>query len=50
LIIADFFKKKDLNYEDAGRVKKWAAVLAINDFATKEGFDNELERNWVQQL
>jgi len=43
LIIADFFKKKGLNHEDADRVKKWAACWAINDFATKEGFDNELK-------
>jgi ubiquinone/menaquinone biosynthesis C-methylase UbiE len=50
LIIADFFKKKGLNYEEADRVKKWAACWAINDFATKEGFDHELRENWFSNI
>jgi len=44
LIIADFFKKKDLNPEGTEEVRQWAACWAINDFATKEEFDEKLKQ------
>jgi len=44
LIIADFFKKKDLNPEGTAEVRQWAACWAINDFATKEEFDHKLKQ------
>jgi cyclopropane fatty-acyl-phospholipid synthase-like methyltransferase len=43
LIIADFFKKKDLNQEESYKVRKWAACWAINDFSTMEDFDDKLK-------
>jgi len=45
LIIADFFKKKDLDQDETDRVKKWAGCWAINDFSTKEEFDEKLKEN-----
>ena len=45
LIIADFFKKKDLDLEETNQVKEWSACWAINDFSTKEDFDNKLNQN-----
>jgi len=45
LIIADFFKKKDLRPPDAEQVKKWAACWAINDFSTAEEFGDQLREN-----
>ena len=45
LIIADFFKRKDLDHEETTRVRKWAACWAINDFSTREEFDNKLKES-----
>jgi cyclopropane fatty-acyl-phospholipid synthase-like methyltransferase len=44
VIIADFFKRKDLHHDEANEVRKWAACWAINDFSTKEEFDDQLKR------
>ncbi len=43
LIVADFFKKKDLDHKEATRVKEWAACWAINDLSTKEEFEDKLK-------
>jgi tocopherol O-methyltransferase len=45
LIIADFFKTKDLDRAQTDRVKKWAACWAINDFSTREEFDSKLKES-----
>jgi cyclopropane fatty-acyl-phospholipid synthase-like methyltransferase len=45
LIIADFFKKKDLNPGETKRVRKWAASWAINDFAIREEFEDQLKES-----
>jgi tocopherol O-methyltransferase len=45
LIIADFFKKKDLDPEESDQVRKWAACWAINDFATTEEFGAKLKQS-----
>ena len=45
LIIADFFKKKDLDHVETDRFRKWAASWAINDFSTWEEFDEKLKEN-----
>jgi cyclopropane fatty-acyl-phospholipid synthase-like methyltransferase len=43
LIVADFFKKKNLSPEERDEVGKWAACWAINDFSTMEDFDDKLK-------
>jgi cyclopropane fatty-acyl-phospholipid synthase-like methyltransferase len=50
LIIADFFKKKDLNHDEANRVRKWAACWAINDFSTREEFDHKLKESGFHDI
>jgi tocopherol O-methyltransferase len=50
LIIADFFKKKDLDYDEAERVRKWAACWAINDFSTMEEFEKKLKENHFDDI
>jgi len=50
LIIADFFKKKDLNERENEHVKKWAACWAINDFTTKEDFQDKLNEISFQKI
>lgn len=42
LIMADFFKRNDLNEKDNTVVKRWANGWAINDFATQEKFHQQL--------
>src|SRR5579875_649828 len=42
LIMADFFKRNDLNEKDNAVVKRWANGWAINDFATQEKFHQQL--------
>ena len=42
LIVADFFKKENLQGEDAEQVKRWANGWAIEDYATKESFVKQL--------
>jgi tocopherol O-methyltransferase len=50
LIIADFFKKKDLKHEEITRVRKWAACWAINDFSTREEFDDKLKETGFHNI
>lgn len=50
LIIADFFKKKDLDHVEADRVRKWAACWAINNFSTREEFDDQLKENGFHDI
>jgi cyclopropane fatty-acyl-phospholipid synthase-like methyltransferase len=50
LIIADFFKKRDLDRTEAERVKKWAACWAINDFSTREEFEVQLKENYFHDI
>lgn len=45
LIIADFFKTKDLDAKEDRHVNKWAACWAINDFSTKEEFEDKLKQD-----
>ena len=42
LIVADFFKKDGLRGKDAAEVKRWANGWAIEDYATKEDFEYQL--------
>ncbi len=42
LIIADFFKRDNLQGRDAAAVKRWANGWAINDYATSEEFSDHL--------
>lgn len=42
LIVADFFKTKDLNEKEDEAVKAWAHGWAVNDFATAESFHQQL--------
>jgi tocopherol O-methyltransferase len=42
IIIADFFKDSSLEGENARLVQQWANGWAINDFATREGFEESL--------
>ena len=50
LIIADFFKKKDLNPGETNQVRKWAACWAINDFSTREEFDDKLKKTCFHDI
>ena len=50
LIIADFFKRKDLSPAETEQVKRWGACWAINDFATKEKFDDQLNQNGFHEI
>lgn len=50
LIIADFFKKKDLGIAETEEVKRWAACWAINDFATSEEFGYLLKENRFRNI
>jgi len=42
LVMADFFKKEDLQGESAKIIEDWAHGWAISDFATQEKFKNQL--------
>ncbi|MBD0350208.1 MAG: methyltransferase domain-containing protein [Flavisolibacter sp.] len=42
LVMADFFKKENLQGTEADSVKRWANGWAINDFATIEDFSRQL--------
>jgi len=42
IILADFFKEEGLNEGNAKLVKQWANGWAINDFATREEFEEDL--------
>ena len=42
LIVADFFKKEGLQGKDAAEVKRWGNGWAIEDYATKENFESQL--------
>ncbi len=43
LIIADFFKKEGLQGKDAELIKRWANGWAINDYSTREEFEDQLK-------
>ncbi len=43
LIIADFFRRKNLSPKERDQITKWAACWAINDFSTTEDFDDKLK-------
>jgi len=42
IILADFFKEKELDDKNARLVKQWANGWAINDFSTREEFEEGL--------
>ncbi|MEP6617330.1 MAG: methyltransferase domain-containing protein, partial [Ginsengibacter sp.] len=50
LIIADFFKKQGLNEGEARLVKQWANGWAIEDYATRESFENKLSENGFSNI
>lgn len=50
LIIADFFKKKDLDPLGSEQVRDWASCWAINDFSTKEEFESKLKENGFHDI
>jgi len=50
LIIADFFKTRDLNSQDAALVTKWAHGWAVNSFATTEEFHSDLKTNEFKNI
>jgi tocopherol O-methyltransferase len=50
VIVADFFKRKDLNGTEGEQVKKWAACWAINDFSTREEFEAQLKDNCFHDI
>lgn len=43
LIMADFFKKEDLDGKNAQQIKQWAHGWAVEDFSTKEEFEKQLQ-------
>ena len=43
LILADFFKQKNLSEKDAALIKQWANGWAIDDFAIIENFTEQLK-------
>jgi cyclopropane fatty-acyl-phospholipid synthase-like methyltransferase len=50
LIIADFFKKENLNSQNEDLVRQWANGWAINDFSTTEDFDFKLKTNHFRDI
>lgn len=50
LIMADFFKQKDLTEKEAATVKRWANGWAINDFATAEDFHCHLQQAGFREI
>lgn len=42
LILADFFKSDNLNESEEKRIRKWANGWAIEDYATRENFEQQL--------
>ena len=50
LIIADFFKKENLNSQNEVLVRQWANGWAVNDFSTIEAFDVNLKENNFQKV
>jgi len=44
LVIADFFKKDELEIQPAEQVRRWANGWAIEDYATREKFEQQLLR------
>ena len=43
LIVADFFKRENLEKKDEEQVQQWAHGWAINDFSTMEDFNSKLK-------
>ena len=50
IIVADFFKKENLNQYEALLVKQWERGWAVNQFATKEEFENGLKHAGFTEL
>jgi len=50
LIIADFFKKENLNHGERNQVRNWAACWAINDFSTREEFHDKLKKGCFHDI
>ena len=44
LIVADFFKKDGLQGKEAEQVRQWANGWAIEDYATRENFERQLNK------
>ena len=50
LIMADFFKKDDLQGKDAQQIKQWAHGWAVEDFSTKEEFEKQLKHAGFSEI
>ncbi|MDB5199526.1 MAG: SAM-dependent methyltransferase [Chitinophagaceae bacterium] len=50
LIMADFFKKENLDGKDAQQVQQWAHGWAVEDFSTKEEFERQLQQAGFLQI
>ncbi len=50
LIVADFFKSKNLKLLDAEQVQQWAHGWAVNDFVTAEEFNVKLKENNFENI
>jgi len=50
LIVADFFKSKNLKWLDEEQVQQWAHGWAVNDFVTAEEFNVKLKENNFENI
>jgi Cyclopropane fatty acid synthase and related methyltransferases len=50
LIMADFFKKENLQGKDAEQIRQWAHGWAVKDFSTKEEFEKQLHVAGFSQI
>ena len=50
LVMADFFKTKDLQGKDAEAIQEWAHGWAIHDFATAEDFLRQLKETGFRNI
>jgi cyclopropane fatty-acyl-phospholipid synthase-like methyltransferase len=44
LILADFFKQENLKAIDADQIQRWANGWAVDDFATREEFEKQIQQ------
>lgn len=50
LILADFFKKEDLEGKDADQIQQWAHGWAVQDFATQHQFEKQIQQSGFDQI
>jgi cyclopropane fatty-acyl-phospholipid synthase-like methyltransferase len=50
IILADFFKKENLEGTDAQQIQKWAHSWAVADFSTQQKFEKQLQDSGFSEI